>query len=159
MKSILKSFFIIVIKEYKRSQKIFLPLLIAGLILAYELFVFFSIDMEGNIALKVGLYFSIILSILYLIIIIYIIPTYIFFPSLKTFSTIKYSLLIGIAHPFHTLALIALYFIVGFISFFVPFLVVVFSFSVITSLNQWVLLKKYHELSINYKPLDIRDYR
>ncbi|MDF2698704.1 MAG: hypothetical protein K0Q49_260 [Haloplasmataceae bacterium] len=109
---IIKTFFKIVKKEYIKSQKIFLVLLIIGSIIYFNFKFYLRIN---SLLTSVGIVIIFMILIFYILICTHICIVYIYYPHVKVFRTFKLAFLISMLYAFKTFLIIAVNVIIGFL--------------------------------------------
>jgi|SRR5690554_4596167 len=157
---VLKTFAKIFIKEYVRSQKLFLVLAIIGLIIGFDIH-FFYLRINDNFINLVFLWLFIFIAILFILMLTHVLHVYIYFPNFNTFEIIKMSLLLSITNLINSILIIAitigllyLFVRIPFISGFIP----IIYFSGIEYIKAFLINNKILKLTNENRPLLVEDY-
>ncbi|MFU8785650.1 MAG: DUF624 domain-containing protein [Candidatus Izemoplasmataceae bacterium] len=154
----IRTFLIIIKREYIKSQKLFLVILLMGFIITSNL-IFYYNNLEFLSMLHfIGLVMTLLIGIAYLLTIIHIIPVYIFFHELKTLPMIKYAFLMSFAYLFRSLASLGFFIGLILLSLLVQ-PIFVFGFISILLLTFCVIIEdKYIRLLKGKDRIKIQDY-
>ncbi len=158
---LLTSFFAVFKKEYFKSQKIFFVLLIVGLVLYFNIRIYYEVMGDLNLIYSIGFFLTLVLILLYLFILSHIFMVYLYFPNFKTFQTLKYAFLFSLAYPIRSLFLVIINGTLIFVIFWVRYITPIsflFMMSLIAFITIKVLNPKYAAILKEKKPLDVYDY-
>lgn len=157
---LIKSFFTIFVKEYFRSQLVFLCFVGIGLILGLAVYILtFTPDSFLFVLSEWMIYLLIFFSVLALI---HAIPIYVYFPHLTVRGIVKYAYLLSIGLFFHSIGLFLLYGISFLILILYPGFGTLFGFLIYFSLLTYFTIRfldpKYLSLDSKTTPLTITNY-
>lgn len=145
-------------KEYIKSQKVFLMVLILGVIV-YTNTIFYVNNLEIWTGIHlVGLIVMGLIMIAYVSMLIHLIPVYIYFPELKPYQIIKNAFLLGFAYPLRTFLALVLMLIIVFITTVIQPLLPFFLIAVIALVSLRIVKDKYVMLRKDKPTLNIEDY-
>lgn len=158
---VLKGFFKLLIKFYWKAQKIFLIFLTIGIILFFNIrFYYFQLTERFTYIALIGFVLTLLIILLTIFALIHSFFIILYFPDFKTFKTIKFSYLFGIAFAFSSLLVLILFLIASVIIIFVPFLLILVCL-ILTSLLAYLAIKiikpKYNKTLPNIQPLNLRE--
>lgn len=158
---IFKAYFKLFAKFYWKAQKVFFIFLIIGFILFFNVRVYyFQLSENFSYISFIGFVTTLLIILLTALAFIQSFFVMMYFPDYKTFKTIKYSYMFGIAFTFSSLLVLIVFLISVFIMIFVPYLLILIFF-ILTSLLTFISIKivknKYSKILPKKDQLNIMD--
>lgn len=157
-----RSFIAVFKKEYVKSQKVMLLVLLMGLLIAYDLYYFFiRYRNEPNLFYLFGLSLFSLASLLFLMALIHLFPVYIYFPHYTAIRVLTKAFRMAVTHPFSSFYLLLLHVFVLVQVAFVSELAILYPL-IYLSLMSFITLKVLHPLyrreMTDVIPLDVQLY-
>lgn len=160
--SLLRSFFTVFKKEFRKSQKLFLVLMLFGLLIGFDLVYFIDLFLSRPSMMNAFIvWLFLFISIFYAMVLIHIGPVYVYFPRLSIKNTIKLAGMFSIRYLFHSLLLLVMHAALILLVFFWPIFFPVFPILYFSG-TQYVTLKLLGSVYRKYvregTPLVVTDY-
>ncbi|QVK18355.1 DUF624 domain-containing protein [Mycoplasmatota bacterium] len=110
--SLIKSFYIVMKKDYIKLQKLFIMIVLIIGIFAFNTMFFYeyAISQNGSMFHFVGLFVILSIDLLIIGMLLHLFPVYMYFNKLKPIGIIKFSTLMVFAYPFRTILVVLISF-------------------------------------------------
>jgi|SRR5690554_2071349 len=157
---ILKTFFLIFRKEYVRSQKLFMILLIVGFLIGFDIYYFYT-RIDGHVINLVFMLVFILLAVIFVLILTHVFPVYIYFPKLNVFETLKMAFLLSLTNLAHSLLYIIGFIATFFLLFYIPLLTALIPigfFSLLVYAKSFIMNPNFLRLTKDHRPVLVEDY-